>query len=97
LIDLVLDHVVLGQLVLKAGDAAVLTTARGGTRRLTWIGNTPLIDDVALHTPGIRLGDYASYRENSSAYIVDGVLPRSREASLPQSGKHVFVAADDLT
>jgi hypothetical protein len=81
LIDLVLDHVLIGRLVLKTGDSAVLTTARGGTRRLTWIGNIPLIDDVALHTPRILLGDYGNYRQNGSAYVTDGVLPRSSDAT----------------
>jgi hypothetical protein len=81
LMDLVLDHVLIGQLTLKAGDAAVLTTARGGTRQLTWIGNTPLIDDVILHTPKISLGDYVCYRANGSAYVVDSVLPRSDNAA----------------
>jgi hypothetical protein len=79
LVDLILDHVVIGHLALKAGDAADLTTARGGTRRLTWIGSTPLIDDVVLHVPAIRLGNM-SHRDNGSAYVVDAVLPRSTDA-----------------
>jgi hypothetical protein len=75
-----LDHVVIGRLTLKASDAAVLNTARGGTRRLTWIGGIPFIDDVVLHIPRIPLGDYESYRTDASVYIVDGVLPRSSGA-----------------
>jgi hypothetical protein len=79
LVDLILDHVVIGHLALQAGDAAVLTTARGGTRRLTWIGSIPLVDDIALHVPGIQLGDMG-HRDNGSAYIIDSVLPRSTDA-----------------
>ena len=78
LMDVVRDYVILGPLPLKPGKEADLKTARGGDRKLTWLGNQPLIDGVALQPPGFPLGANWSYTKDGWAFIIDGILPSSR-------------------
>jgi hypothetical protein len=78
LMDIVRDYVILGLLPLKPGKEADLKTARGGDRKLTWLGNLPLIDGVALRPPGFPLGANWSYPKDGWAFTIDGILPSSR-------------------
>lgn len=78
LVDLLLDHVIADRVVLKRGGPATLKTVSGGTRQLTWIGDTALIDDVPVQTPGFLLAQDQRSRRESIGYLVDSVLPRSQ-------------------
>lgn len=71
LIEAVLDHVILGDITLVPGRPAELRTAAGGQRALTWQGNIPLVDGVAILGDGVALS--LSYR----AHMVEAVLPPS--------------------
>lgn len=78
LVDLILDHVVIDRIVLKQGEPATLRTASGGTRQLTWMGGTALIDDVPVERQGFLLARDQRSRRESIGYLVERVLPRSR-------------------
>jgi hypothetical protein len=68
LIDLLLDHAVLGHLADHNGQEASLTTLRGAPRRLTWREDTPLIDGVAVRPRSIEAGSHR-------AHLIEAVLP----------------------
>jgi hypothetical protein len=78
LVDLILDHVIFGPLPLAERKDAVLNTAGGRTRRLTWVGDEPAIDGVALLVPPKPLGRDWSYRSDVWGIAVGSVLPPAR-------------------
>jgi hypothetical protein len=68
LVAFILDHIIVGRVQLRTGEPAVLETASGAVRHLTWQDGTALVDGVAVRTPGFELGRYRSY-------VTDSVLP----------------------
>jgi len=64
----ILGHLVIGRVQLRAGEDAVLKTASGAVRQLTWNNGTAEIDGIAVAVPGFELGRYRSY-------LIDAVLP----------------------
>lgn len=68
LVACILDHLIVGRVQFRPGEDAVLETARGGVRHLTWENGAALVDGVAVKTPGFELGSYRSY-------LIDAVLP----------------------
>ena len=48
LINLILDHCIIGALDMRPGEDVFLTTVRGRRRTLSWRGEIPLIDGVAV-------------------------------------------------
>ena len=68
LVACILDHLIVGRVQFKTGEAAVLETASGALRHLTWQDGAALVDGVAIKTPSFELGQYRSY-------AIDTVLP----------------------
>ena len=86
LVDFILDHALVGRLPTQTVNNEILTTLRGGRRRLTWRGDTPLIDDVPLEHPGFPVSQDWSYVTDVWAFMIDRVLPPSSgmDESRPQ-------------
>jgi len=80
LIDLILDHVVVGRIPLEAGKNAILRTARDGERSLTWQNNTPLVDGAVLQPPALPVAHDWTYVTDVWALTTDQVLGPSRGA-----------------
>jgi hypothetical protein len=56
LVDLILDHVIEGDLALEDRQERTIRTAGGGTRRLSWAGGKPSVDGIPLASEGRRIG-----------------------------------------
>ena len=80
LVDLILDHVVVGRVPLEVGKNVVLKTVRDGERSLTWRNNTPLVDDAVLQPPALPVAHDWSYVTDVWALTTDQVLAPSRGA-----------------
>jgi Fasciclin domain len=80
LVDLILDHVVVGRVPLEVGKNAVLRTVRDGERSLTWRNNTPLVDDAVLQPPAFPVAHDWTYVTDVWALTTDQVLAPSRGA-----------------
>jgi hypothetical protein len=80
LVDLILDHVVIGRVPLEVGKNAVLRTAHGGERSLTWRDNTPLVDGAVLQPPAFPVAHDWTYVTDIWAFMTDQVLAPSRGA-----------------
>jgi hypothetical protein len=81
LVDLILDHVVVGRVPLEVGNNAVLRTVRDGERRLRWRDNTPLIDDAVVQCPGFSVAHDWTYVTDVWALMTDQVLAPSGGAN----------------
>jgi hypothetical protein len=71
LMNLLLDHVVIGHLADHHGRDGSLTTLRGASRQLTWRDDTPLIDGVAVRPRSTEVGSHR-------AHLTEAVLPPLR-------------------
>jgi hypothetical protein len=83
LAGLLLDHVIVGDMDLSAQEDRVLMTMRGNRRQLTWQNRTPYIDNVAIQSQPISLGQDWSYILNRRVLMSDGILPPCQESRLP--------------
>jgi len=70
LIDLILDHVIEGDLPLGDRREKVIRTAGGGSRRLNWVGDEPKIDGVPVSSEAQQIG-------KSRVYTIPNVLKPS--------------------
>lgn len=71
----VLDHIIVGEIDFDGRHDAVLTTARGNRRRLTWDRRFPLIDGVPIQAETFSLTGDWGYIVNRRALIAENVLP----------------------
>jgi len=72
-----LDHVLVGRLPpMREGEGeAVVSTLRGGTRKLSWQDGNAHVDGVRLKGPGFPLAWDWSYGSDSWGIPIDAVLP----------------------
>jgi hypothetical protein len=81
LIDLILDHVVVGRVPLEVGKSTVLRTARDGERSLTWRNNTPLVDGAVLQPAAFPVA-------HDWTYVTDVWALRTEQVLAPSCGAH---------
>jgi hypothetical protein len=73
LAELILGHIVVGHIDLIPGRDETLVTAGQSRRQLSWTGNRPLLDGVAVGSPGVAV-------RHHWAYLLDDVLPATSPA-----------------